>query len=74
MKAGIYLGKENVEVREIPTPELDDNDVLIKNIYSSVCGTDVAVFELVPIPDTRFPWAGSLDTRPSRAWSPWART
>ena len=32
MKAGIYLGKENVEVREIPTPELDDNDVLIKNI------------------------------------------
>ena len=41
MKAGIYLGKENVEVREIPTPELDDNDVLIKNIYSSVCGTDL---------------------------------
>lgn len=48
MKAGIYLGKENVEVREIPTPELDDNDVLIKNIYSSVCGTDVAVFEHGP--------------------------
>lgn len=48
MKAGIYLGKENVEVRETPTPELDDNDVLIKNIYSSVCGTDVAVFEHGP--------------------------
>lgn len=48
MKAGIYLGKECVEVREVPTPELGDNDVLIKNIYSSVCGTDVAVFEHGP--------------------------
>ena len=25
-------------------PEVGDNDVLVKNIYSSVCGTDVAVF------------------------------
>ena len=44
MKAGIYLGKEKVEIREIPLPEVGDNDVLVKNIYSSVCGTDVAVF------------------------------
>lgn len=39
MKAGIYLGKEKVEIREIPLPEVGDNDVLVKNIYSSVCGT-----------------------------------
>lgn len=44
MKAGIYLGKEKVEIREIPLPEVGDNDVLVRNIYSSVCGTDVAVF------------------------------
>lgn len=44
MKAGIYLGKENVEVRNLPVPEVGDNDVLVQNIYSSVCGTDVAVF------------------------------
>ena len=43
MKAGIYLGKEKVEIREIPLPEVGDNDVLVRNIYSSVCGTDVAV-------------------------------
>lgn len=44
MKAGIYLGKESIEIREIPLPEVGDNDVLIQNLYSSVCGTDVAVF------------------------------
>lgn len=44
MKAGIYLGKENIELRELTLPEVGDNDVLVQNIYSSICGTDVAVF------------------------------
>lgn len=44
MKAGIYLGRENVEVREVPMPDVGDDDVLIQNIYSSICGTDTAVF------------------------------
>lgn len=44
MKAGIYLGKEQIEIREMPLPEVGDNDVLVKNLYSSICGTDVAVF------------------------------
>ncbi len=44
MKAGIYLGKEQVELRELPMPEVGDDDVLIQNLYSSICGTDVAVF------------------------------
>lgn len=44
MKSAIYLGKENVEVREVPVPECGDNDILIKNICSSICGTDVAVY------------------------------
>ena len=44
MKAGIYLGKEQIELRELPLPEVGDNDVLVQNLYSSVCGTDVAVF------------------------------
>ena len=48
MKAGIYLGKENIEVRELPLPEVGDDDVLIKNIYSSICGTDVAVYQHGP--------------------------
>ncbi|MGN0529128.1 MAG: zinc-binding dehydrogenase [Eubacterium sp.] len=45
MKAGIYLGKEDIEIRELPLPQVGDNDVLIKNIYSGICGTDVAVYK-----------------------------
>lgn len=48
MKAGIYLGKEKIEVRELPLPEIGDNDVLIENICSSICGTDVAVYKYGP--------------------------
>ena len=44
MKAGIFLEKEQVEIRELPLPEVGDNDVLVQNLYSSICGTDVAVF------------------------------
>lgn len=35
MKAAIYLGKENVEVQELPDPICGDHDVIIKNIYST---------------------------------------
>ena len=44
MRAGIYLGQEHIELRELPLPEVGDNDVLVQNLYSSVCGTDAAVF------------------------------
>ena len=37
MKAGIYLGKEKVKIQELPLPEVGDYDVLIQNIYSSIC-------------------------------------
>lgn len=39
MKAGIYLGKEKVKIQELPLPEVGNYDVLIQNIYSSICGT-----------------------------------
>ena len=44
MKAGFYLGKEQVEIQDPPLPEVGDNDVLVQNLYSSVFGTDMAVF------------------------------
>lgn len=44
MKAAIYLGKKDIKIIDLPMPELGDNDVLIQNIYSSICGTDVAVY------------------------------
>ncbi|MGN1134924.1 MAG: zinc-binding dehydrogenase [Oscillospiraceae bacterium] len=48
MKAAIYLGKENIEIRELPMPVCGDNDVVVKNMYSSICGTDVAVYRHGP--------------------------
>lgn len=48
MKAAIYWGKENIEIKDLPIPECGDNDVLIQNIYSSICGTDVAVYRHGP--------------------------
>lgn len=48
MKAAIYLGKGQVEIRELSDPVCGDNDVIIKNIYSSICGTDVAVYTQGP--------------------------
>lgn len=48
MKAAIYLGRENIEIKELPLPEVGDKDVLVQNIYSSICGTDVAVFSHGP--------------------------
>lgn len=44
MKSAIYLGKENIKIIETKLPKVGDNDVLIKNVYSSICGTDAAVF------------------------------
>lgn len=44
MKAAIYLGKEEISIENIPLPTISKDDVLIKNIYSSICGTDVAVY------------------------------
>lgn len=44
LKSAIYKGKESVEVKEVEIPDIGENDVLVKNIYSSICGTDVAVY------------------------------
>lgn len=44
MKSAIYYGKKNIKIEDIPIPKITDNDVLIKNMYSSICGTDIAVY------------------------------
>ena len=48
MKSAVYLGKEHIEVRELPMPECGKNDILVRNICSSICGTDVAVYKHGP--------------------------
>lgn len=48
MRQAVYLGRESVEVREAPMPEVGPRDVLVRNIVSSVCGTDAAVYRHGP--------------------------
>lgn len=45
MKAALYQGVHNIEIAEVPDYECGDDAIILKNIYSSVCGTDVAVYQ-----------------------------
>lgn len=48
MRAALYNGKKSIEMTELPTPKAGENDIVVKNIYASICGTDVAVYEHGP--------------------------
>lgn len=45
MKAALYQGVQDIEIVEIPDYECSDDGIILKNIYSSICGTDVAVYQ-----------------------------
>ncbi len=44
MQAGVYLGKENIEVREWPMPELSAGEILVRVRYAGICGTDMMIY------------------------------
>lgn len=44
MKSALYKGQKSIEMAEVPMPVCGENDILLKNIYASICGTDVAVY------------------------------
>lgn len=44
MKAALYQGIHDIEIAELPDYVCGDNAIILKNIYSSICGTDVAVY------------------------------
>lgn len=48
MKVAIYNGKKNISIIEKPTPVCGPHDVLLKTVYASICGTDVAVYQHGP--------------------------
>lgn len=48
MRAALYNGKKNIIMTELETPIAGDYDILVKNIYASICGTDVAVYKHGP--------------------------
>ena len=44
MRAAIYHGQKNILMTELETPQAGENDIVVRNLYSSICGTDVAVY------------------------------
>lgn len=44
MRAAIYNGQKDILLTELETPEAGDNDIVVRNLYASICGTDVAVY------------------------------
>lgn len=44
MKTALYFGVKHIEIVDKEDYKCDDNAVILKNIYSSICGTDVAVY------------------------------
>lgn len=48
MRAAIYNGQKDILLTELETPVAGDNDIVVKNIYASICGTDVAVYHHGP--------------------------
>lgn len=44
MKSALYMGQKSIKMADMPIPICGENDVLLKNIYASICGTDVAVY------------------------------
>lgn len=48
MRAALYNGQKNIIMTELETPVAGENDIVVKNIYASICGTDVAVYEHGP--------------------------
>lgn len=46
MKAGIYGGVGKITVEEIEKPEVSKGAVIVKNVRSGICGTDLHAYEL----------------------------
>lgn len=44
MRAALYMGAKNIQMTTLDNPVCGDNDVVVKNLYASICGTDVAVY------------------------------
>ena len=46
MKAACWMGKENIEVHEVPDPQLiNPHDAIVKITRSAICGSDLHLFD-----------------------------
>ena len=61
MKAVVKSKEEpGIEVRDVDVPEIGDTDILVKVVVSSVCGSDVSIYEWKSGYEGYHWWDGSL--------------
>ena len=44
MKGFIYQGAKQIEMQELPMPVCGDRDIVVKNLYSGICGSDITAY------------------------------
>ncbi|MFX0106691.1 MAG: zinc-binding dehydrogenase [Candidatus Hodarchaeota archaeon] len=45
MKAAVYLGAQDIQIQDIPEPELGPHDVMVRPKYVGICGTDLSAYD-----------------------------
>jgi len=44
LKAAVYEGTEKIVVKDVPTPEISEKEILVKINCCAICGTDIRIF------------------------------
>jgi 2-desacetyl-2-hydroxyethyl bacteriochlorophyllide A dehydrogenase len=45
MKQAVFVGKQRMEIKEVPVPDIAPDEVLLKTLGCGVCGTDAHIYE-----------------------------
>ena len=52
-KVAVLTGEKKIEVRKLPVPEINDDEVLVKVEGCGICGTDVHEYKGDPFGDRK---------------------
>lgn len=44
MKAAVYKGKEQIEVQEVPIPDMPEDGILVRVLACAICGSDIRIY------------------------------
>ena len=44
MKAAVFEKPGTISIKQVPVPEISDDEVLIKIKYTGICGTDWSIY------------------------------
>lgn len=45
MKALVYEGIKRIDIKDVPIPDIDENEALIKVHWAGICGSDIVVYK-----------------------------